>query len=160
MVYFYLLDNNDVDSDETQAEDPDLTYVPEDDYSQIIPDSVETEGWFSICMCMQCILYHAMYILKKISLETTGYGTSSTATSTTGHNTPTTGTSGRNTPSTATSGSNTSSTTPATPTASASTSSYGGANRRKGKPCVVLTSLTMIQSVDIIILRIHLQLAK
>ena len=97
-----------------------------------------------------------MYILKK-SLETTGHGTNSTATSTTGHNTPTTGTSGRNTPSTATSGSNTSS---ITTTASASTLSHGGANRRKGKPCVVLTSLTMNQSVDIIILRIHLQLAK
>ena len=99
---------------------------------------------------------HAMYILIT---ETTGYGTSSIATSTTWHNTLTTGISRRNTPSAATSGSNTS-TTSATTTASGSASSHRGANKRKGKPCVVLTSLTMNQSVDIIILRIHLQLAK
>ena len=81
-----------------------------------------------------CIL-----ITDKKSLETTettGHGTTSTAPPTTGHTTPTTSTSGRNTPSVA-SGRNTPSTTPVT-TASTSTSSHGGANRRKGKPCVVL----------------------
>ena len=37
LVDFYTLDNNDVDSDETQAEDPDLTFVPEvNDYSLVI----------------------------------------------------------------------------------------------------------------------------
>ena len=47
---------NDVDSDETQAEDTDLTYVPEDDYSQVIPDSLEPECQCSICICMLYII--------------------------------------------------------------------------------------------------------
>ena len=42
------LDNNDEDLDETQAEDPDLTYVPENDHSLVIPESLEQEGWCSI----------------------------------------------------------------------------------------------------------------
>ena len=42
-AYFYLSDN-DVDSYETQADDPDLTYMPEDNYLQVIPDSLEPEG--------------------------------------------------------------------------------------------------------------------
>ena len=49
LVDFYTLDNNDVDSDETQAEDPDLTFVPEvNDHLLVIPDSLELEGWCSM----------------------------------------------------------------------------------------------------------------
>ena len=48
-VNFNTLDNNDVDSDNTQAEDPDLTYVSEvDDQSLLVPDSLEQEGWCSM----------------------------------------------------------------------------------------------------------------
>ena len=48
-VDFYTLDNNDVDSDETQAEDLDLTFVPEvNDHSLVIPDSLEPESWCSM----------------------------------------------------------------------------------------------------------------
>ena len=41
-----MLDNNNVDSDETQVEDQDqdLTCVPEDDHSLVIPESLEQEG--------------------------------------------------------------------------------------------------------------------
>ena len=43
---FNTLDNNDVDSDNTQADDPDLMYVSEvDDQSLLVPDSLEQEGW-------------------------------------------------------------------------------------------------------------------
>ena len=49
LMDFNALDNNGVDSDETQAEDPDLTFVPEvNDHSLVIPDSLEPEGWCSM----------------------------------------------------------------------------------------------------------------
>ena len=43
-----MLDNNDEYSNETQAEDPDLIYVPEDDHSLFIPETLEQEGWCSM----------------------------------------------------------------------------------------------------------------
>ena len=43
-----LLDNNNENSNETQTEDPDLTYVPENDHSFVIPESSEQEGWCSM----------------------------------------------------------------------------------------------------------------
>ena len=49
----HYLDNDDVDSDETQAEDPDLTLVPADgECSLEIPDTQELEG---------CMVFHTIY---------------------------------------------------------------------------------------------------
>ena len=42
-LLFCSLEN--YDSDETQADDPDLTLVPEDEYSQlVVPDSLQPNG--------------------------------------------------------------------------------------------------------------------
>jgi len=54
-VTHYYLDHNDEDSDEAQAEDPDLTLVPEDSERSLeIPDTQELEG---------CMLFHTTYEL-------------------------------------------------------------------------------------------------
>ena len=62
-VNFNTLDNNGVDSDDTQAEDPDQTYVSEvDDHSLLVPDSLEQAG----CCFMRYKYVFIWLIIQKL----------------------------------------------------------------------------------------------